>query len=56
MEKYYNLFVIWAKDWAESLADTKFPSRKVLSAIVDYSMTVDVFSTSLNERISICLN
>ncbi|MDO5759977.1 MAG: hypothetical protein Q4Q06_03010 [Bacteroidota bacterium] len=56
MEKYYNLFVLWEKDLAKAFDRKEEPSKDVLDAIVDYSMTMDIFSTSLNERISICLN
>lgn len=56
MEKYYDFFVTWEKDLAKATDEKETPSKDVLNAIVDYSMTMDVFSTSLNERISICLN
>lgn len=56
MEKYYDFLLTWEKDLATASDKKEAPSQDVLNAIVDYSMTMDVFSTSLNERISICLN
>lgn len=56
MEKYYDFLITWEKDLAKATDEKETPSKDVLNAIVDYSMTMDVFSTSLNERISICLN
>ncbi|MBR1769872.1 MAG: hypothetical protein IJ748_05370 [Bacteroidales bacterium] len=56
MEEYYNFFNEWEKDLELASLQEETPSRDVLEAIIDYSMMVDFFSPSLNEKISVCLN
>lgn len=56
MEQNYNFFNEWEKDLEVASLGIETPSKDVLDAIIDYSMIVDFFSKTLNERISICLN
>lgn len=56
MEQNYNFFNEWEKDLEVASLEIETPSKDVLDAIIDYSMIVDFFSKTLNERISICLN
>ncbi len=56
MEQNYNFFNEWEKDLEVASLQIETPSKDVLDAIIDYSMIVDFFSKTLNERISICLN
>ncbi len=56
MEQDYIFFNEWEKDLEVAPLEMETPSKDVLNAIIDYSMVVDFFSKTLDERISICLN
>lgn len=56
MEEDYNFSLDWENDLLVDSCLQNTPSPTVIEAIVDYAMMVDIYSKTLDERISICLN
>lgn len=60
MDKYYYLskqiFNSWVEDLESGYLEQASPSQSVIDAIIDYSMMEEVYSETLDGKISICLN
>lgn len=60
MDKYYYLskqiFNSWVEDLESGYLEQESPSQTVIDAIIDYSMMEEVYSETLDDKISICLN
>lgn len=60
MEQNYifseQIFNDWVKDLEVACLENSYPSQQVLDTIIDYSMTEEIFSKTLNANIFICLN